>query len=131
MQLFQGPQLRIVQTMEDNKSVYHYSETVTLHCEVTAYPLPETITWSLCWRGQDTCDNIEVEVSVVDPSSYVIMVRHDLVLASSNSSSISVTCSADNKWNNTTFSEQLSSQGTEKVIHSGKSESKTFHIVGK
>ena len=117
--------------MEDNKSVYHYSETVTLHCEVTAYPLPETIAWSLCWRGQDTCDNIEVEVSVVDPSSYVIMVRHDLVLASSNSSSISVTCSADNKWNNTTFSEQFLSQGTEKVIHSGKSESKTFYIVGR
>ena len=132
LQLFQGPQLRIGQTTEqEDRSVYHYTETVNLHCEVTAYPLPQTVTWTLCWRGQEPCEEVEVEVSVVDPSSYVTMVHHNLVMSSSNSSSITVTCSAHNTWTNNKFTSDQELHVPDTTVNHNKSESKTFQIVGK
>ena len=76
--------------------MYHYTEVVQLQCEVKSWPMPETVTWSICWTPE-TCD--KVEVNVVSPSNdqYFTVVSHNLELTSSNSSNVTIFCETHNK----------------------------------
>ena len=98
LQLKQKPELQI----NPDNNVYHYSEVVTLQCTIVSYPMPDTVTWSLCWDNDDTCQDHVSQVIVIDDSSYQTLVTTHIVLQTRNSSSVSVTCSGNNSLGSST-----------------------------
>ena len=97
--------------------MYHYTEVVQLQCEVTSWPMPETVTWSICWTPE-SCD--KVEVNVVSPSNdqYFTVVSHNLELTSSNSSNVTIFCETHNKLGHSVSqSETLNVVGNRTIFH--------------
>ena len=97
--------------------MYHYTEVVQLQCEVTSWPMPETVTWSICWTPE-TCD--KVEVNVVSPSNdqYFTVVSHNLQLTSPNSSNVTIFCETHNKvGHSVSQSETLNVVGNRTIFH--------------
>ena len=82
-QLNQAPQLRLTSP----RTIYHGTDSAELSCEVTGHPPPLTVLWRISWLGEESQDLV---------SDYSSPARLRVNMTASNSSEVTVSCSASN-----------------------------------
>ena len=69
--------------------------------QVTAFPLPDNVTWRLCWtlEAGESCHEEVVNVTIkADAKNYITEADIILPLASVNASLLNLSCVATNTW---------------------------------